>query len=263
MTSQLVDLDLVFRALSSNITPTGTTSHYGGPSPWGSTADRSSWERFAATTDHSRCPSIVRAWHDYHRSKGWAGLAYTSCVCPHGVRYEGRGPGKRTGANGTNDGNQRSYAVVYIAGDVDPLTDPAKVAFLDEGHRLGHPLRWDHSDWKATACAGDPIRAWEATGWAAPAAPPNPPTQEDEMVEITWYTDGTETAAYKVAGPVVDGRFWGHTGVHVQDMARLDHLRFLGHPEVKTGPGSMGEPLALADGWDAGMLFVNGPFANG
>ena len=175
MTSPLHNLGLRFTGSSSNIRPEGLTAHYGGPSPWGSVADRSSPARFRDTTDHARCPSIARAWHDFHLSKGWFGFAYTSGVCPHGHRYEGRGPGRRTGANGTNPGNLRSYATVYIAGDNDPVTDEAKRAFLDETLRLGVPLRWDHSDWKPTACAGEPIRAWESTGWARPSATTAPP----------------------------------------------------------------------------------------
>jgi hypothetical protein len=187
VTSQLVSREAAGlqprRSVSYSITPEGLTAHYGGGSPWRG-ADRSSRERFRDTTDHARCASIWRGWQAFHMSPGWAGtrnggsdVAYTSAVCPHGVRFEGRGPGVRTGANGTNAGNQRSYATVYIAGDADPVTDEAKAAFLDEAARLRVPLRWDHSDWKPTACAGDPIRAWEATGWRRPflTRPTDPP----------------------------------------------------------------------------------------
>lgn len=213
MTSELVELGLRFTGSSTNIRPEGITAHYGGPSPW-SGADRSSPAAFAATTDHARCPSIVRAWHDYHLSKKWYGFAYTSAVCPHGTRYNGRGPGKRTGANGTNDGNLRSYAVVYIAGDADPLTDPARRAFHDEDLRLGVPLRWDHSDWKATACAGDPIRAWEAAGWPPPAAaspPAKPPS-----------SPSSSRSSITVALPTL-GR--GATGAHVSTVQALVNLK--------------------------------------
>lgn len=168
------DLGLVFKPLSSNIRAEGVTAHYGGESPWPGATTRNNPTAFRLSTDHDRCASILRAWHSYHLSKGWAGLAYSSGVCPHGHRYHGRGPGKRTGANGTNSGNLRSYAVVYIAGRSDPLTEAAAVAFLDEADRLGSVMRWDHSDWKPTECAGDAIRRWEATGWRRPGKAPIP-----------------------------------------------------------------------------------------
>lgn len=171
------------KAVPGAIRSEGVTAHYGGPSPWPSSASRASAAAFRDSTDHARCASILRAWQSYHMDgRGWNDLAYNSAVCPHGHRYEGRGVGVRSGANGTNDGNARSEAVVYIAGGSDPLTVEAKLAFLDEAVRMEAPsLRWDHSDWKPTACAGDPIREWERTGWARPGdvaapAPPAPPT---------------------------------------------------------------------------------------
>lgn len=178
MTTQLLSrAALGMRApkrVSYSITPEGLTAHYGGDSPWRG-QDRSSPARFRDTTDHARCPSIWRAWQAFHMDdRGWYDIAYNSGVCPHGVRFEGRGDRVRSGANGTNDGNRRSYATVYIAGGSDPLTDEAKMAFLDEASRFGVKLRWDHSDWKSTACAGDPIRQWEAHGWPRPGATPTP-----------------------------------------------------------------------------------------
>ncbi len=162
---------------STNIRPEGLTVHYGGPSPWtGPAVDRSSVERFAATTDHQRCASILRAYQAYHLdTQGWCDLAYTSALCPHSHRYEGRGPGQRTGANGTNDGNLRSYATVYLAGAGDPLTDDARRAFLDEADRLARPLRWGHLDWKPTSCPGDDLYSWRASGFPPPDGPPPPP----------------------------------------------------------------------------------------
>lgn len=161
---------------STNITPEGTTVHYGGPSPWGSNVDRSTAERFRTTASHDRCASILRAWQAYHLdTQGWCDLAYSSAVCPHGFRYEGRGPGFRTGAQGTNDGNQRSYAVVYIAGAGDPLTEAAKRAYLDEADRLRR-LRWGHRDWKPTSCPGDPVYAWRQAGFPRPAGATVPPS---------------------------------------------------------------------------------------
>lgn len=169
------------KATPPAISSEGQTAHYGGPSPWGSRVDRSSPERFVATADHARCASIWRAWQSFHMrpvaegGRGWNDIAYNSGVCPHGVRYEGRGPGVRSGANGTTAGNARSTATCYIAGEGDPLTEGAQLAFGDEFVRMS-PARWVHSDWKPTGCPGDPIRAWQQLGW------PLPP-EDDEMID--------------------------------------------------------------------------------
>lgn len=166
--------------VSTSIKPEGDTLHYGGPSPW-SGVDRSSAARFLATADHARCPTIMRAYQNFHLdSRGWCDFAYSSAVCPHGTRYEGRGPGVRTAAQGTNDGNLRSYATVGLWGDGDPLTDPAKLAYLDEGARLAR-LRWGHRDWKSTACPGDPAYAWRVAGFPSPSSPPPPPEDDFDM----------------------------------------------------------------------------------
>lgn len=149
------------------------TAHYGGPSPWGD-VDRASAAAFAASTDHNRCASIVRAYQAFHMdSRGWQDIAYSSLVCPHGHRYEGRGLDVRTAANGTTAGNDASHATCYIAGDGDPLTDEAKAAYRDE--RRLRALTRGHRDWKSTSCPGDELYAWVHSGQDAP------PPEEDDL----------------------------------------------------------------------------------
>lgn len=178
MTTQLLSRDqLGLRAPSGAyrlIEPEGITLHYAGDSPWRLPV----WhtvEQFLALCDHRRCPSIWRAWQDFHMSPGALGtitgaidIAYSSGVCPHGVRLEGRGAGHRTAANGTNVGNTRSLAVVYLAGVGDPLTDPAKLGFLDESIRYSLPLRWEHAQWYRTSCPGTPLSQWRQQGCPRP-----------------------------------------------------------------------------------------------
>jgi hypothetical protein len=139
--------------------------------------------------DHTRCASIWRAWQSFHMdARGWSDIAYSSGVCPHGTRFEGRGPGRRTAANGTNTGNDLSLATCYIAGVGDPLTDAAKHAFCDEAARFGVPLDRAHSDWKPTGCPGDELRAWIRAGaprpGGPPPGPPTPPTTEDIVATL-------------------------------------------------------------------------------
>lgn len=145
------------------ISAEGITLHYGGPSPWPT--------RNSADWNPDREASIWRAWQAFHiDTRGWVDVAYTSCVTPSGRRFEGRGIGHRTAANGSNEGNRRSYAVVYLAGVGDPLTDAAKLGFLDEAHRLAVPVRWVHSFWFNTSCPGDDLRRWKDAGCPRPDA---------------------------------------------------------------------------------------------
>jgi hypothetical protein len=172
---------------------TRNTAHYGGPSPWPGSADRSSPGRFAATTDHARCPTICRAYQRFHMvTRGWQDIAYSSLVCPHRTRYEGRGKDVRTAANGTTAGNNASHATCYIAGEGDPLTDGAKEAYLDESARLDG-LDAVHSDWKPTACPGEPLRRWVKAGMPPPTGttpPPPTPVLEDEMTILRFSAPG-------------------------------------------------------------------------
>jgi hypothetical protein len=150
----------------TNITPGGdqggVTAHYGGTAvggfPW----------------DHSRCASIWRAYRDYHvQHNGWIDIAYTGGVCIHGYIFEGRWFGHRTAANGSNDGNQRSYAFCYMAGQGEALTDQAKAAFLDafamaRSDGGAGPNVWPHHHWFQTECPGHDLDAWLAGGLIAP-----------------------------------------------------------------------------------------------
>lgn len=191
------------RSVTSISRVEGTTSHYAGPSDWRQKGiDRSSPARFRDTTDHARCAAIMRAHQAFHMGpqRGWSDYAYSGAFCPHGYGYLGRGRGVRTAANGTSDGNDRSYALQYMgAGPDDPLTIEAKRAAIDMAAYLGEPLRWEHSDWKPTACSGPQIRPWRRAGFPRPAggATPTPasppaitPIEEDDMPTATvWRID--------------------------------------------------------------------------
>lgn len=163
--------DLGMRGAKSRTTIRAShlTAHYGGPSPWAGGA---------ASADHNRCASIWRGYQAFHMdARGWSDIAYSSGVCPHGHRFEGRGPGVRTAAQGTNPGNSSSLATCYIAGDGDPLTDAAMEAFRDEADRFGVPLDRTHDQWHSTSCPGSPLRAWVRGGAPRPgvSVPPSGP----------------------------------------------------------------------------------------
>lgn len=158
---------------STNIDFNDDTLHYGGGSVWGD-----------AIGDHSRCASIWRAWQAYHMdAHGWIDLAYNGGVCPHGFIFEGRWMGRRSAANGTNDGNFRSAAWVYIGGGDDKLTKAAKAAFLDliamsrRAHNAAGNVR-PHSYWKPTACPGRHVDDWIREGLPDPELIWSPPPQD-------------------------------------------------------------------------------------
>lgn len=153
------------------ISPEGITVHYNGPAFGGFL-----W-------DHGRCAQMVRGTQAFHLDgRGWADIAYTACVCPHGLVFEGRGVRQRTAAQGTDTGNTRSLALMFLIGEGEPATDEARAAAIWWANEIARvPLRWVHRDWHSTACPGDPLTFWKATGWrppgltATPTAPPPPP----------------------------------------------------------------------------------------
>ncbi|CAL9626039.1 peptidoglycan recognition protein family protein [Streptomyces sp. enrichment culture] len=72
---------------------------------------------------HSDCAAHVRGIQRYHMNGEYDDIAYTYLVCKHGYVFEGRGVGRRTGANGTNDANHRFYAVCGLVGGSFGLYD--------------------------------------------------------------------------------------------------------------------------------------------
>jgi hypothetical protein len=223
------------RTVSRDIRPEGLTGHYMGGSPWPG-GDRPLVER----ADHSRCFTLWRAIQAQHMDgSGWYDIAYTSGVCPHGDRLEGRGPGVRTGANGSSDGNGRSYAVCYLAGSGDEFTDEARRAFLDESVRLGHPIRWAHRQWVPTACPGDPLAFWIAAGSPlpggsspapVPAPVPAPSSSGGVFPTLRRGSSGSavrdaQTKLRRLSGrPTVDGIYGPATERAVRDWQTLCRL---------------------------------------
>lgn len=142
------------KSVSRNITPGkgGVAPHYGGP------------RQPAAEpgADHARCVATWRNWQKYHMdTKGWSDIAYTGGFCNHGFAFAGRGVGVRTAANGTNDGNQRFYAVTWIGGEGQVPSQAAIDAlewWVVELRKQGAGRAvWPHRKFKPTGCPGDPL----------------------------------------------------------------------------------------------------------
>lgn len=234
---------------------------------------------------HGACASYVRGIQNYHMdAKGWSDIAYTAVVCPHGYVFEGRWIGRRTGANGTNIGNDSAYAVCFLGGEGDPYTPAAHRAMHDTMthlrlHGKAGPKVNCHRDWKSTACPGDVIcghvKAGHYTSNAKPSTPatPKPPTTKEDVMRarIIWFkgeptAPGDQpdtTAAYKVIeAQAPDGQWFSVSATHVVNQGHLDILTYTGIEEVKApAGGSKKAPLPIKD-WAAGLAFFNGPFRN-
>lgn len=131
---------------------------------------------------HAKCGEKVRGIQAFHRdTRKWADIAYNAIVCPHGVVFEGRGPGVKSAANGGTQDNDDWYAVCYLGGERDGFTDDGKagmVTAVDWLRRDGGagPQVNGHRDHKATACPGPAIYEWlNEHDWdPTPAKSPRP-----------------------------------------------------------------------------------------
>ncbi|MDQ0933813.1 peptidoglycan recognition protein family protein [Streptomyces turgidiscabies] len=139
-------------------------------------------------TDHAACIAewkAIRASHLANTAEGYSDVAYNYAACPHGFLLEGRGIGRRTGANGNQPLNKAHYAIVGLVGD-EGLTEPtdAMLGAIRDGiellrqHGAGSEIK-GHRDGYATACPGGPLYAWVQKG------APRPTTTEENDVALT------------------------------------------------------------------------------
>ncbi|MEU5077112.1 N-acetylmuramoyl-L-alanine amidase [Streptomyces asoensis] len=139
--------------------------------------------------DHAACIAewkAIRKSHLANTKENYSDVAYNYAACPHGYLLEGRGIGKRTGANGNQDLNKGHYAIVGLVGS-EGLTEPtdAMLSAIRDGiellreHGAGTEIR-GHRDGYATSCPGGPLYAWVQKGAPRPggtAAEPKPSTR--------------------------------------------------------------------------------------
>ncbi|MFF7949433.1 peptidoglycan recognition protein family protein [Streptomyces griseorubiginosus] len=129
-------------------------------------------------TDHEACIAewkAIRKSHLANKTEGYSDIAYNYGACPHGYLLEGRGLGKRTGANGNQDLNRAHYAIVGLVGS-EGLTEPtdAMLGAIRDGiellraHGAGTEIK-GHRDGYATSCPGGPLYAWVQKGAPRPA----------------------------------------------------------------------------------------------
>lgn len=123
------------------------------------------------TWGHEYCASMVRATQNFHMDqRGWSDIAYNFVICQHGYVFEGRGINYINGANGTNNGNRTSHAIMSLSGPGNPFPVAEKVAFREcLSHIANHTSAPDnraigHRDHKSTECPGDARFNWVHAG---------------------------------------------------------------------------------------------------
>lgn len=140
---------------------------------------------YTTPADHAQCSAEVRAiLHEHltNPTEGWVDIAYNFLACQHGAVFEGRGLGKRSGANGNRQLNTDDYAVCAIVGIHEPIGDPLLTGLADaidllREHGAG-PRVSGHCDGYNTDCPGPDLYRWAHLGaprpGGTPATPPPP-----------------------------------------------------------------------------------------
>ncbi|MEC4016119.1 peptidoglycan-binding protein [Streptomyces sp. H27-D2] len=157
-------------------------------------------------TDHGACLAewkAIRKSHLANTAEGYSDIAYNYGACPHGYLLEGRGIGKRTGANGNQDLNRAHYAIVGLVGS-SGLTDPtdAMLNAIRDGIDLlrnngaGNEIK-GHRDGYATACPGGPLYAWVQQGAPRPGGTPTPTPACEPFPGATFFMNGSKPALGK------------------------------------------------------------------
>jgi N-acetylmuramoyl-L-alanine amidase len=141
-------------------------------------------EPFTASS-HADCVKHVkevRLSHLANKAEGYSDIAYNFLACRHGYLFEGRGVGKRTGANGNQDLNKGHYAICALLGSKGDLV-PTKemIQSIRDGiellrkHGAGSEIK-GHRDGYATACPGGPLYALVTSGDLVPVKVAPKPT---------------------------------------------------------------------------------------
>jgi hypothetical protein len=131
--------------------------------------------------DHGLCLAKwkqIRIDHLANKEENYSDIAYNYGACPHGHLLEGRGLGKRSGANGNQPLNRAHYAICGLVGN-EGLTKPTDAmlgAILDgiallRQHGAGHEIK-GHRDGLATECPGPHLYAWVQQGAPRPDGSP-------------------------------------------------------------------------------------------
>ncbi|MEU0199126.1 MULTISPECIES: N-acetylmuramoyl-L-alanine amidase [unclassified Streptomyces] len=179
----------------------------------------------ALAKDHSRCIALwqgIREAHLANPKENYSDIAYNRGACVHGYVLEGRGSGRRTGANGNQTLNRAHYAIVALIGD-EGLTEPTDEllhALRDgiedlQAHGAGKEIL-GHKDGYGTECPGPDLYAWVKAGaprpgGGKPAAPKPGPARP--------VVDCSKVRAAALADPLKKGTPVSYAGVKTVENA--------------------------------------------
>jgi len=134
---------------------------------------------YTPVVDHSKCAgrwTSIRNSHMANTSEGWSDVAYNLAVCRHGFVLEGRGAGRRTGANGNQPLNAAHYAILVMIGsegDTEPTSEAIAatkeaIQYLRTHSKpAGREIK-GHRDGYATECPGGPLYDYVTSGRLEP-----------------------------------------------------------------------------------------------
>jgi hypothetical protein len=199
--------------------------------------------------NHDRCAHLVRGIQNFHMdSRGWADIAYNMIPCPHGYVFVGRGPGRRSAANGTNAGNGSHYASCWLGGQGDDFGNDSKIAinvsieYLRNHGQAGESAP-PHSAFKSTECCGNTIRSWLAAGRPVSGPTPLPPEKKIWRPSMLLYSkrgtvDGLAAIAAHAAAP---------QGAHTESLSEAKEALSVGVKVFAIGGPAVRElPEAIA-----------------
>jgi peptidoglycan hydrolase-like protein with peptidoglycan-binding domain len=179
----------------------------------------------ALLKDHARCIALwqdIREAHLANVAEGYSDVAYNYGACVHGYVLEGRGVGRRTGANGDQTLNRAHYAVLGLIGSsgVTEPTDELLGAIRDaiehlQEHGAGQEIK-GHKDGRPTSCPGGPLYAWVQAGAPRPGGgKPTAPTPSPARPVV----DLSRLIAAAKADPPKKGTPVSYAGVDIVEEA--------------------------------------------
>jgi len=152
-----------------------------------------------SVASHADCTAHVkqvRISHLANTAENYSDIAYNFLVCRHGYVYEGRGYGKRTGANGNQELNRGHYAVCVLLGSsgdtkpTDEMVDATREVISNLRAKGAGSDILGHRDGYATSCPGDAMYSLVKSGKLEPDVPTTP---KDDMDPVdVWAYKGKE-----------------------------------------------------------------------
>lgn len=145
---------------------------WGAEPPWGAVAPLMEphkgtvvhWEGASGSLVGSDPAAQLRNIQQKCKNTGYSDIFYNFAVSLDGRCWECRGWNKNSAANGTTDSNDWYYAICFLMGQDDELTQAAKNTCGEMLDYIGGEV-WPHSHFFNTACPGEEARVWVALGY--------------------------------------------------------------------------------------------------